>query len=53
MKYNLVISRTYVTEIKVVADNPAHAWDWINQNSDFIYEQEMEQCNVKIGRAHV
>ena len=46
MKYNLVISRTYVTEIKVVADNPAHAWDWINQNSDFIYEQEMEQCNV-------
>lgn len=46
MKYNLVISRTYVTEIKVVADNIQDAWDWINQNSDFIYEQEMEQCNV-------
>ena len=46
MKYNLVISRTYVTQIKVVADSKEDAWDWINQNSDFIYEQEMEQCNV-------
>jgi len=46
MKYNLVISRTYVTEIEVTADNVAEAWDWVNQNSDAIYEAEMEQCNV-------
>lgn len=46
MKYNLVISRTYATEIQIEADNMADAWDWVNQNSDAIYEAEMEQCNV-------
>jgi len=46
MKYNLVVSRTYVTEIEVTADNIAEAWAWVNQNRDTIYEQELEQCNV-------
>lgn len=46
MKYNLVVSRTYVTEIEVTADNIQEAWQWVSENSDTIYEQEMEQCNV-------
>lgn len=46
MKYNLVMSRTYVTEMIVVADDEASAWDWINDNADAIYEAELEQMNV-------
>jgi len=46
MKYNLVVSRTYVTEIEVTADNIQDAWQWVSENSDTIYEQELEQCNV-------
>lgn len=46
MKYNLVMSRTYVTEMIVVADDEASAWDWINDNADVIYEAELEQMNV-------
>ena len=46
MKYNLVISRTYVTEMTIVADDEASAWDWINENTDVIYEAELEQMNV-------
>lgn len=46
MKYNLVMSRTYVTEMIVVADDEASAWDWININAEAIYEAELEQMNV-------
>lgn len=46
MKYNLVMSRTYVTEMIVVADDEASAWDWINDNAEAIYEAELEQMNV-------
>jgi hypothetical protein len=46
MKYNLVISRTYVTEIEVTADNMQEALTWASTNQDEIYEQELEQCNV-------
>lgn len=46
MKYNLVVSRTYVTEMIVVADDEASAWDWINDNAEAIYEAELEQMNV-------
>lgn len=46
MKYNLVMSRTYVTEMIVVADDEASAWDWINDNAEVIYEAELEQMNV-------
>ena len=46
MKYNLVVSRTYVTEIEVTANNIQDAWQWVSENNDTIYEQELEQCNV-------
>lgn len=46
MKYNLVMSRTYVTEMTIVADNETSAWDWINENAEVIYEAELEQMNV-------
>lgn len=46
MKYNFVMSRTYVTEMVVVAEDEASAWDWINNNSEAIYEAELEQMNV-------
>lgn len=46
MKYNFVMSRTYVTEMTIVADNEASAWDWINDNAEVIYEAELEQMNV-------
>jgi len=46
MKYNLVVSRTYVTEIEVTANNIQEAWQWVSENNDIIYEQELEQCNV-------
>ena len=46
MKYNFVMSRTYVTEMVVVADDEASAWDWINDNAETIYESELEQMNV-------
>lgn len=46
MKYNVVISRTYATEIVVEADNTIEAIDWLNGNDDTINHQEMEQCNI-------
>lgn len=46
MKYNLVMTRTYVTEMTIVADDEASAWDWINDNAEVIYEAELEQMNV-------
>ena len=46
MKYNLVVSRTYVTEMTIVADDESSAWDWINANGDIISEAELEQMNV-------
>ena len=46
MKYNFVMSRTYVTEMTIVADDEASAWDWINDNAEAIYEAELEQMNV-------
>jgi hypothetical protein len=46
MKYNLVISRTYVTEIEVTANSEQEALEWLSANTDYVYEQELEQCNV-------
>lgn len=46
MKYNFVMSRTYVTEMTIVADDEASAWDWVNDNAEAIYESELEQMNV-------
>jgi hypothetical protein len=46
MKYNVVISRTYATEIVVEADNIGDVYQWIENNEDAINHEEMEQCNI-------
>jgi len=53
MKYNLVISRTYVTEIEVIANSEQEALEWASINTDYIYEQELEQCNVIIEEVNI
>ena len=34
MKYNVVISRTYATEIVVEAENPMEVQEWLGNNYD-------------------
>lgn len=46
MKYKLTTTRTYVTEMIVVAESESDAWDWVNENSDLVAEAELEQMNV-------
>ena len=46
MKYNIVISRTYATEIVVDAENIGDAYQWIENNEDSINHEELEQCNI-------
>jgi hypothetical protein len=46
MKYNVVISRTYATELVVDAENIGKVYEWIENNEDAINHEEMEQCNV-------
>ena len=46
MKYNVVISRTYATEIVVDADNIDGVHEWLGNNDDNVNHEEMEQCNI-------
>jgi hypothetical protein len=46
MKYNVVISRTYATEIVVDADNIDGVEDWLESNDETINHEELEQCNI-------
>jgi hypothetical protein len=46
MKYNVVISRTYATEIVVDADNTQGVHDWLESNDETINHEELEQCNI-------
>jgi hypothetical protein len=46
MKYNVVISRTYATEIVIEADNTQGVHDWLESNDDTINHEELEQCNI-------
>jgi len=46
MKYNVVISRTYATELVVDADNTQEVHDWLESNEDTINHEELEQCNI-------
>lgn len=46
MKYNVVISRTYATEIVVEAENTQGVHDWLESNDETINYQELEQCNI-------
>jgi hypothetical protein len=46
MKYNVVISRTYATEIVVEADNQDGVYEWLGDNDDKVNHEELEQCNI-------
>ena len=46
MKYNIVISRTYATELVVEADNTIEVHEWLGNNDDKVNHEEMEQCNI-------
>jgi hypothetical protein len=46
MKYNVVISRTYATELVVDADNIQEVHDWLGDNDDKVNHEELEQCNI-------
>ena len=46
MKYNVVISRTYATEIVVEADNTIEVHGWLDKNEEKINHEELEQCNI-------
>jgi len=46
MKYNVVISRTYATELVVEADNTIEVHEWLGDNDDKVNHEELEQCNI-------
>ena len=46
MKYNVVISRTYATEIVVEADNTQEVQEWLETHENKVYHEELEQCNI-------
>jgi hypothetical protein len=46
MKYNVVISRTYATEIVVEADNIDGVEEWLETHENKVYHEELEQCNI-------
>jgi len=46
MKYNVVISRTYATELVVDAENIQGVHDWLGDNDDKVNHEELEQCNI-------
>ena len=43
MKYNVVISRTYATELVVDAENIQEVHDWLGNNDDKVNHEELEQ----------
>lgn len=46
MKYNVVISRTYATELVVEVDNTIEVHGWLDKNEEKINHEELEQCNI-------
>jgi hypothetical protein len=46
MKYNVVISRTYATELVVNANDKDGVYEWVGDNEETINHQELEQCNI-------
>jgi hypothetical protein len=53
MKYNVVISRTYATELVVDANDKDGVYEWLAGNQDTINHQEMEQCNIISDDANI
>jgi hypothetical protein len=46
MKYNVVISRTYATELVVEADDKEGVHEWLETHKNKVYHEELEQCNI-------
>lgn len=46
MKYNVIISRTYTTELVVEAQSTQEVEKWIDTHGETIDHQELEQCNI-------
>jgi len=46
MKYNVVISRTYATELVVDAENIQEVHEWLDTHQNKVYHEELEQCNI-------
>jgi hypothetical protein len=53
MKYNVVISRTYATELVVDANDKDGVYEWLAENQETINHQEMEQCNIISDDANI
>lgn len=53
MKYNVIISRTYATELVVDAENTIEVHDWLDDNKETINYQELEQCNIIIEDTNI
>ena len=53
MKYNVVISRTYATELVVDADSPFGVQEWLGNNEDKVNHEELEQCNIIEGDVNI
>ena len=53
MKYNVVISRTYATELVVEAENTIEVHDWLDDNKETINYQELEQCNIIVEDTNI
>ena len=46
MNYKIILSRTYVTEIEIEAEDREQAMINLKLLGEAVYEKEMEQCNV-------
>jgi len=46
MKYNVIISRTYATELVVDAESIQEVHEWLGNNDDKVNHEELEQCNI-------
>jgi hypothetical protein len=53
MKYNVIISRTYATELVVDAENTIEVHDWLDDNKETINYQELEQCNIIVEDTNI
>jgi hypothetical protein len=53
MKYNVIISRTYATELVVDANDKDGVYEWLAENQETINHQEMEQCNIISDDANI
>lgn len=46
MRHKIILSRTYVTEFEIEAEDNEDAKAKFKELGDSVYEKEMEQCNV-------